>query len=129
MDPQKYIGIDFRVFITEKTESFTGRDWVFEEIDEWFSPSDEPRFLLLTGKPGSGKTAIAARLCQFALGEATPPDGLNLFNSGNFLSAYHFCSARDSNWIDPRSFVWSVALQLAQRHEEFAKALVTASDT
>lgn len=129
MDPQKYAGIDFRSFITEKTESFIGRGWVFKAISEWLSPANEPRFLLLTGKPGSGKTAIAARLCQFAFGEAPPPAGLSLFNSKDFLTAYHFCSARDSNWIDPRSFVWSVALQLAQRHDEFAKALVTASDT
>ena len=129
INSQRYAGIDFRGFITEKTQSFTGRGWVFEAVNQWFLPANKSRFLLLTGKPGSGKTAIAARLCQFALGEATPPEGLSLFSSRDFLTAYHFCSARDSNWIDPRSFVWSVALQLAQRHDEFAKALVTASDT
>lgn len=128
MNPQNYAGIDFRGFITEKTQSFTGRGWVFAEVNQWLSPATASRFLFLNGKPGSGKTAIAARLCQFALGEATPPDGLSFLQSKNFITAYHFCSARDSNWIDPRSFVWSVALQLAKSHEEFAKALVTAGD-
>jgi len=128
MSLQEHAGIDFGGFITEKTHSFTGREWVFKELHLWLSQPNEPRFFLLNGKPGSGKTAIAARLCQFSRDEATPPDGLSLF-SKDFLAAYHFCSARDSNWIDPRSFVWSVALQLAKRYDEFAKALISAGDT
>lgn len=120
--------LDFSGLIRERTEFFTGRRWVFDAIHQWFLQTNGPRFFLLTGKPGSGKTAIAARLAQFSRGEVAPFPSHPEFQTAGFLDAYHFCSARDGNWNDPRSFARSLALQLASDHQEFARALVSAGD-
>jgi len=85
---------------------------------------DGPRFFLLTGEPGCGKSAIAARLVQFAQGEVAPPDGLSHFAPG-FLKASYFCSARESLSIDPLTFARSLSLQLAHL-PDFAQGLAQA---
>ncbi|MBD2066057.1 hypothetical protein H6F93_00635, partial [Leptolyngbya sp. FACHB-671] len=112
------LGIDFSAYIADRTTNFTGREWVFEAIQNWLTDPKGERFFLLTGEPGSGKTAITARLTQFAQGEVSYP-GFD----GGFLHAVHFCSARDSVWTDPKNFVRSIALQLAQSIPEFGLAL------
>ena len=114
--------IDFNSYIARKTDHFTGRDWVFQEINDWLSKNDATRNFLVTGDPGSGKSAIAARLAQFSLGTVSPSYTLQCINPG-FLSAVHFCSVRDLRWINPHVFAESLALQLAARYPVFAKAL------
>ena len=51
--------IDFTPDIVRLTENFTGRQWVFDEIDRW-STEREEQFFTLTGEPGVGKSAIAS---------------------------------------------------------------------
>ena len=108
--------------MTERTRDFTGRAWVFQAIETWLADSDGPRFFMLIGDPGSGKTSIAARLAQFSQGSIASPDGCHLL-APNCLSALHFCSARDRRWINPTVFAESLALQLSARYQPFAKAL------
>jgi len=107
---------------TKQTDHFTGREWVFQALNDWLAKPDGSRCFLLTGKPGSGKTAFAARLAQFSQGIVSPPDDFNCLNP-NFLSAIHFCSARDRHWINPTTFAESLALQLSSRYQVFAEAL------
>ena len=117
--------LDFNRFITEPMHGFSDRTWVFAAIHEWLTNANGTRFFLLSGEPGSGKTAIAARLCQFSLG-APPPSGLTGFTPG-FLSAYHFCSVQGGGLVHPQTFAESLALQLSARYQEFAQALVVMS--
>lgn len=119
--------LKFDSYIAERTKQFAGRVWVFERIHEWLSLPAAGRFLLLTGDPGSGKTAIAARLVEFSRGVVTAPPSCPMF-SGGFLSAVHFCVARAGNWIDPTSFARSISLQLAGLHQQFAVALKNAGE-
>src|SRR5947208_1994657 len=88
--------IDFNKYIAERAQHFTGRVWVFEHIDAWLADDTESRFFLLIGEPGSGKTALAARLCQFSQGVAEPSQSVSHLLP-DFLSAYHFCRASDSD--------------------------------
>ena len=53
--------IAFDSDISKLTENFTGRQWVFDDIDRWLKESEE-RFFILTGEPGVGKSAIAPYL-------------------------------------------------------------------
>jgi hypothetical protein len=105
-------------YVSDHTPNFTGRKWVFQKIYDWLSNSNSSRYFLLTGEPGSGKTAIAQRLTQFSQSQVSlHPDLLP-----NFLNAIHICSARNSTSVDPRNFCKSVALQLAQI-QDYAIAL------
>jgi len=99
--------LDFDRYIAERTQAFAGRQWVLESIDEWLS-NGTSRWFLLSGEPGSGKTAIAARLAQLSRGDVPAIGELR----PGFLSAIHFCSARDATWVDPLVFARSVARQL-----------------
>lgn len=118
--------IDFSDYIQDRTSDFTGREWVFKSIHDWLGDPEESRFFLITGEPGSGKTAIAARLKQFSDGTETASQKLNHLKPG-LISAAHFCSARDRRWINPHTFTESLALQLSALYPEFAKALAEKS--
>src|SRR5258708_20755848 len=114
--------IDFTTDISKLTRDFTGREWVFQAIEVWLADAHGSRFFLLTGSPGSGKSAIAARLAQFSQGSTSSPGACNLLAS-NFLSALHFCSPRNRRWINPIVFAESLPLHLRPRYQPFANAL------
>jgi hypothetical protein len=121
---------EFSDLVAERTRDFTGRRWVFQAINDWLARPDGPRVFLLTGEPGSGKTALAARLVQLSRGETTadagPSPPLSSVHSPlqpGFLSAFHFCSARFLRWIDPHIFIESLSATLAARYEPFARTL------
>jgi hypothetical protein len=118
--------IDFSQYIAERTEHFTGRTWVFKAIDDWLAKPEGARYYLLTGEPGSGKSAVAARLAEFSSGVAIPPPGLHRLAPG-FVRGAHFCRATASDWIDPRTFARSISLQLTVI-PEFALALKEVGD-
>lgn len=80
--------------------------------------------MILTGDPGIGKTAIAAQLTRFSTGDETPPaDYIHIRH--NFLSGFHFCSARNGGWISPESFTRSLSSQFSMRYPEFVRVLST----
>jgi WD40 repeat protein len=117
--------IDFTSYIADRSRNFTGREWIFKKVHDWLAKRDGPRFFLLTGEPGSGKTAIAAQLSLFSQGAISPPEGLTRLAPG-FLSAFHFCSARDRHWISPHVFAESLAIRLT-RFPTYAEALAEKS--
>ncbi len=51
---------EFQQIITEKSENFVGREFVFAAINEFLHKCDQGYFTLI-GAPGSGKTAILAK--------------------------------------------------------------------
>ncbi len=55
--------------VDERAEDFTGREWVFERVRTFLA--SDARMLLIVGPPGTGKTAIAARLAQASAGRIT----------------------------------------------------------
>jgi hypothetical protein len=118
--------INFDRYVADHAREFTGREWIFEAINAWLDEPDGPHYFLLTGEPGSGKTAIASRLSQFSRGGISLSEGLSNLTQ-KFLSAYHFCSARDRRWISPHVFAKSLAIQLAGRYPAYTKALAERS--
>ena len=74
---------------------FTGREWVMKEVEEWLASSR--RVLWITGEAGVGKSALAAWLC----------------NKRPEVAAYHFCRFGNSDRVDARRALFSLAYQLS----------------
>jgi hypothetical protein len=111
----------FRSVIDNRTRDFTGREWVFRKIDEFLQDTSGARVFLLTGDPGTGKTAIAARLAQMSLSEVTVPAGTELRQG--CLAYFHFCQANVEGTLSPLTFVQSLSEALANRYSGFRAAL------
>jgi hypothetical protein len=105
------VSLDFKPDIQRLTQGFVGREWVFAEIDRWLANPAGPTFFIITGEPGIGKSAIAARLTQRRAD----------------IGAYHFCLARRADTIDPLNLVRSLAQQLS-RFEGFVRAILDKSE-
>jgi hypothetical protein len=75
-------------------EDFTGRDWLFECIDNWLALQSE-RFFILTGDVGIGISAISTKLIQ-----------------RNNITAYHFCKNGDVETTKSSNILRSLATQL-----------------
>jgi len=62
---------NFYSLISEKPKDFVGRKWVFDEIDNWLNDEkqNKPKYFIVTGKAGSGKSTIAAKLIEISNGD------------------------------------------------------------
>ena len=98
-------------YAEERRRHFKGRRWVFERIENWLADEKGPRFLLIRGEPGIGKTAIAAQLTH-----EMP------------VAAKHYCVAGDTGTIDPSLFIRSIANQLA-KIDGFADCILKERET
>ncbi len=103
--------LSFDAEISRLTRDFTGRDWLFAQVDAWLTSDD--RFFVLAGEPGIGKSALAAELCRR---RRTPP------------SAYHFCIPGHNSTIVPSRFLRSIAAQLAACLPGYGAALAATVD-
>ncbi|MFC8393084.1 hypothetical protein [Streptomyces sp. NPDC057238] len=105
---------------------FTGREWLLPRIARWLDDPTSQKFLLVTGPPGVGKTA----LCAWLSGAGPVPDGA----AGELLrrirkrwNSFQFCSRRlEGASIDPRSYVRRLATDLASSTPAYAHAVLRA---
>jgi tetratricopeptide (TPR) repeat protein len=100
--------LNFSAFLTDKRRYFVGREWVFEEIEKRCSQGEQA--ILLTGDPGSGKSAIIAELIQR--------------NPGGGILAYHCCQSDVEQSLRPGRFVRSLAAQIANQMKAYAECLL-----
>ncbi len=99
---------DFTSFLEQKRQGFVGREWLFEEIEQWRTQQKE-RSLLIVGDPGIGKSAIVAELIHR--------------NAGGVMLAYHCCRADERSTLEPGKVVQALAAQIAARIPEYAACL------
>jgi hypothetical protein len=118
--------LDFSGYIAERTKDFAGREWVFAKIDAWLASEDAQRIFLLTGNPGCGKTAVAARLVQMSLGKVASDPYLRLGRDS--LACFHFCQTNRDATLNPLRFVEALSRALANRHGAFRDALLRTGD-
>ncbi|HEX5702374.1 MAG TPA: WD40 repeat domain-containing protein [Pyrinomonadaceae bacterium] len=111
-------------FIADRTKDFTGRQWIFAKLNDWLAQPGSP-FFRIEGGPGTGKSALAARLVQMSDG-LVPPAYQNL--GPNILAFYHFCRTPGRS-ISPQFFVEDLSRGLAKRYAAFTKELLKVGDT
>jgi WD40 repeat protein len=97
-----------RVLRRNPTDPFTGREWLFDRIDQWIANPDAPSTLFVVGGPGVGKTSAMAHWCRGRLK----------------VGAYHFCDHAQPDTA--RDVVASLAgqlLSLQALHPSYPEAL------
>lgn len=108
--------------LPQPEQLFIGREWVFQRINVWLADPDAAGTFLLTGGPGSGKTAIARRLVELSAAQA--PDPAYPALGPDSITFHHFCVAFNDGTLDPLTFVTALALRLST-FPAFAEALAT----
>src|SRR6185312_1585916 len=80
---------NFYSLISEKTQDFVGRKWVFDEIDNWLSDDlqNRKKYFIITGKAGCGKSTIAARLIEISNGDVDTND-VNYDNDNQIMNPH-----------------------------------------
>ena len=99
-------------YIVAKVKDFTGREWFFQEIEDWRAKGSTP-VLLIVGEPGIGKSSIVAALVHN--------------NPRSQVLAYHCCRADTPSTLEPAGFVRSLADMFSARLEDYAAILEEAS--
>jgi WD40 repeat protein len=98
--------LDFGVDISHMIKDFTGRRWLFDEVEYWLTHSSGKVFII-SGDPGIGKSSIMAQLAS------KHPQ----------VMAFHFCISSLADSINPDVFVRSIASQLATQIKEYHEAI------
>ena len=101
---------DFSLLIEQLSLGFIGRRWLFSGVAEWHHESRSP-ILLITGAPGVGKSAFAAKL----IGR----DGLNVVG-------WYFCRFQRDQLPDAitRDLIQTLAHQLAKKYPAYRNNLL-----
>ena len=109
-------GWDASAYAASKCANFTGRDWLFAEIETWLA-KPVPRDLLLRADFGVGKSAFVA---EFARRDALRAP------SDRRVLAVHYCQHDTRETLRAATLVRSLAAQLAQALPAY-RAVVEAS--
>lgn len=99
--------INFSADVFKLQKDFTGRQWVFAQVDRWLSDSEASKLFWIIGAPGAGKSAIAAYLRD----------------NCSQVAAFHFCDAFSDEKRNPSKLVLSVACQLASQLPDYQERL------
>ena len=84
---------------------FEGREWVMREVVDWLA--GDRRALWITGAAGVGKSALAVWLCD------RRPE----------IAAFHYCRFGNSERMDPRKVLFSLAYQLSTQLPDYQSRL------
>ncbi len=98
--------LDFGAEASALALDFTGREWLYEEFDDWVSQEDS-RIFIITGNLGGGKSAIISQLAI-----KHPLSG-----------AYFFCRNQWYSTLDATSLITTLSAQLLSQFTEFKDSL------
>ena len=100
--------LDYSVDINLYIPSFVGRQWIFEEFEQWLHNKEGNRIFLLTGLPGIGKTAIAVKLIETYIN----------------VAAYHLIRRGDSEKTSLRRAICTISYQLSKQLPDYYEQLL-----
>jgi WD40 repeat protein len=99
--------IQFSADILKLLRDFTGREWVFDEVDGWLNDASGSKVFWITGAPGVGKSALAAWVREHR----------------REIAAFHFCDINSEEKRNPAKLVRSVVYQLSTQLPEYEARL------
>ena len=100
----------FVVDIQSARNGFTGRKWLYQDLETIFDERPKTPGVILVGQPGWGKTAFISQLI------CSSSSSLVIHNR---LLAYHFCIHSNKRTQNPSAFVRSLAHMIANKIHEY----------
>ena len=101
---------NFISYLSNARERFTGRRWLYNELETNLMKQDTDRGVLVIGEPGAGKSALTAQLiCSRSS---------NPFIHKRIIG-YHLCKHADKATQDPGRFVRNLVDLMARRVPEY----------
>ena len=101
---------NFTSYLSNARERFTGRRWLYNELETNLMKQDTDRGVLVIGEPGAGKSALTAQLiCSRSS---------NPFIHKRIIG-YHLCKHADKATQDPGRFVRNLVDLMARRVPEY----------
>ena len=97
-------------YLTTARENFIGRQWLYQEIEHVFYPTQGVSGVLIIGDPGAGKSALSAQLICSRTSSRTIHD---------HVLGYHLCKHSDKNTQIAGKFVRNLAEMIARRLPEY----------
>lgn len=120
--------LDVPAGAAERAQRFVGRRSTLARVASWLdSPPEENRFLVLTGGPGSGKTALMAWLAGAGAEPASPADAALRQRVGRAVDAVHFCSAASGGAArsqNPYEFGRQLTRQLSDADPDYNRLML-----
>ena len=111
---------NFTRYLTKSREHFTGRRWIYSELESILSDSQGNivRGVVVIGKPGVGKSALSA---QLICSRASSP------YIHKRIIGYHLCKYSDKATQDPGLFVRNLVDLIARRIPEYGMLIYNSS--
>ena len=107
---------DFTHHLSYKRENFFGRSWFFRELGDIFeSIHGDEKGVLITGDPGSGKSALMSQLICSPFSKFAIHDN---------IIGYHVCDYSEEVTRDGSSFVRNLVDQIASNIPEYASRVL-----
>ena len=103
---------DFSSYLAYKREGFVGRKWFFLELESIFEANQVTAGVLITGEPGSGKSALISQLI------CSPYSSLLIHDN---TIGYHLCEYSEKGKRDGARFVRNLVDQIAARLQDYSK--------
>jgi WD40 repeat protein len=100
--------VSFDAIFSQHLDGFVGRDWIFEEFNQWLSKSDSRVFWLKAG-PGFGKSAVSVQMIK---------------KRPEIFVANWFCDHQSTVLSDPLRALTTIAYQLSLKIENYRSNLL-----
>ena len=106
---------DFSSILAYKRKGFVGRKWFFMKLDNIFETDRGAAGVLITGDPGSGKSALLSQLI------CSPYSSLQIHQN---IIGFHFCEYSEKGKRDGARFVRNLVDQIAARLPGYSEHIV-----
>ena len=103
---------DFSSYLAYKSEGFVGRKWFFLELENIFEESPSTAGVLVTGEPGSGKSALMSQLI------CSPFSSLLIHEN---TIGYYLCEYSEKGKRDGARFVRNLVDQIAVKLPKYSE--------
>lgn len=95
---------DHETDMAEKLNNFTGREWLYDEYDNWVKSDFKSRVFCIIGEAGCGKSCMAAKLAH----------------SHDSVIGVHFCKYYDTARRDVKRILLSLAYTISTQIKEYS---------